>query len=91
MDVRVQFQICSHNTSTQLYEDVQTNTSGESVMSSVCLALRDLSDQCFGFLTGCFLFDDVVGMKKLHFEEVINFLLKSAMGDLQKMQFLNVV
>ena len=78
--IRIQFQICSHNTSTQLYEDLQAMDIGENAMDTVCQGLRDLSEECFGYLLECFLVEDLVDMKKLHFEEVINFLLKFADG-----------
>eukprot|EP00091_Calanus_sinicus_P002428 TRINITY_DN12467_c0_g1_i4.p1 TRINITY_DN12467_c0_g1~~TRINITY_DN12467_c0_g1_i4.p1 ORF type:complete len:320 (+),score=76.99 TRINITY_DN12467_c0_g1_i4:137-961(+) len=80
LDIRIQFQICSHNTSTQLYEDVQDMEIGENALDTVCEGLKDLSEACFGYLLECFLVEDLMEMKKLHFEEVINFLLKFADG-----------
>ena len=79
-EIRIQFQICSHNTSTQLYEDVQKMKIGENAMDTLCQGLKDLSEECFGYLQECFLVEDLVDMKKLHFEEVVNFLLKFADG-----------
>merc|ERR1711892_110091 len=75
-DIRTEFQICSHNTTTQLYEDIQTINSDRSVMDIVCQALKDLSDECIGYLLDCFLEDDLLDMKRLHLEEVTGFLLK---------------
>ena len=66
LDIRIQFQICSHNTSTQLYEDVRNMSSAENVMDSVCQALKDLSEECFGYLMECFLVEDLMDMKKLN-------------------------
>lgn len=79
---RVQFQICSHNTTTQLYEDVQTLNTLNSVMDSVCQALKDLSDECFSYLAECL--PDISEMKKLHFKEVTDFLVKIADGKVIK-------
>ena len=53
---------------------------GENAMDTVCQGLMDLSEECFGYLLECFLVEDLVDMKKLHFEEVVNFLLKFADG-----------
>ena len=75
-DIRTEFQICSHNTTTQLYEDIQTINSPKIVMDIVCQALKDLSDECIGYLLECFLEDDLQDIKILHLEEVIAFLLK---------------
>ena len=77
LEIRIQFQICSHSTSTQLYEDVQNMNSAENVMAGVCQALKDLSEECFGYLLECFPIEDPMVMKKLLFEEV---LLKFADG-----------
>ena len=59
-DIRTEFQICSHNTTTQLYEDIQTINSPKIVMDLVCQALKDLSDECIGYLLECFLEDDLL-------------------------------
>ena len=58
--------------------------SAENVMGGVCQALKDLSEECFGYLLECFPIEDLMDMKKLHFEEVINFLLKFADGKITK-------
>lgn len=84
LDVRIQFQICSHNTSTQLYEDVKAMEIGEDAFDIVCQGLKDLSEECFGYLLECFLAEDLMEMKKLHFQEIINFLLKFADGKITK-------
>ena len=83
-NIRIQFQICSHNTSTQLYEDVRNMSSAENFMDSVCQALKDLSEECFGYLLECFPIEDLMDMKKLHFDVAINFLLKFADGKITK-------
>ena len=74
---RVQFQICSHNTTTQLYEEVQNTNTLDSVIDIVCEALDDLSGECFGYLSECLPGEDLIVMKKLHFEEVISFLVRT--------------
>ena len=68
------------------FKSVLTTTalSGENVMDSVCQALKDLSEKCFGFLLKCFLVEDLIDMKKLHLEKVINFFLKFADGKITK-------
>ena len=74
MEIRIQFQICFHNTSTQLYKDIQNLTSGENVIDTVFQSLKDLSEDCFGYFLECFLVEDIIDVKKLHFEEVIKCL-----------------
>jgi len=69
-EIRFQFQLCSHNTTTQLYQDIQEPNNP--VMDVVCQALKDLSEECIGFLIECFREEDLVDIKKLHFKEVIN-------------------
>ena len=44
-------------------------------MDTVCQALKDLSEECIGFLTECFRDEDLVEIKKLHLKEVINNLM----------------
>ena len=74
-EIRFQFQICSHNTTTQLYQDIQDlDNTDEDIMDIVCEALKDLSDECIGFLMECFNEDELVDMKKLHFKEIISTL-----------------
>jgi len=72
-EIRFQFQMCSHNTTTQLYQDIQELKTP--VMDIVCQALKDLSDECIGFLIECFREEDLVEIKKLHLKEVINNLV----------------
>ena len=43
-------------------------------MDTVFQSLKDLSEGCFGYFLECFLVEDLIDMKKLHFEEVIKFL-----------------
>ena len=74
---RVQFQICSHNTTTQLYKEVQNTSTFDSVIDIVCEALDDLSGECFGYLSECLPGEDLKVMKKLHFEEVMSFLVRT--------------
>ena len=68
-DIRTEFQICSHNTTTQLYEDIQTINSPKIVMDIVCQALKDLSDECIGYLLECFLEDDLLDIKRLYLQD----------------------
>ena len=43
-------------------------------MDIVCEALKDLSDECIGFLMECFNEDELFDVKKLHFKEIISTL-----------------
>merc|ERR1719369_833097 len=75
-EIRFEFQICSHNTSTKLFQEIQElSNQDQTTMESVCKALKDLSEECIGYLLECFLEEDLLEVKKLHFKEVIDTLL----------------
>merc|ERR1719474_37173 len=86
VDARTQFQICSHNTTTQLYEDLINMISETEVEASICEAFDDLSGECFDNLLVCFHPTDLVMMKKQQFEKIISYLSSSLKRNISKVK-----
>ena len=80
LEIRIEFQVCSHNTSTQMFEDVQNMNRGENAMDSACQALKDLSEECYAYIVDCFLVEDHIDTPKLHIAKIIKFILKFGEG-----------
>ena len=78
LEIRIEFQVCSHNTRTQMFEYVQNR--GENAMDSACQALKDLSEECYAYIVDCFLVEDHIDTPKLHLAKIIKFILKFGVG-----------
>lgn len=68
---RDRFQICSHNTSTAVYNEVELLTSPSLLLDSLCHALSSLSTTCFSHLANCLPREDLKEMHRLHMADVV--------------------
>ena len=88
MDSRLQFQICSHNISTSLYEEMIKAEDGQIDADSICSGFDELSNTCFGYLLNCLLEDEVQGMKPEHMQQTFDFMLESTKMNLNEKSLL---
>ena len=56
------------------------------VHASICEAINDLSDECFGSLLVCFHPTDLVMMKRQQFQKIIDYLSSSLKKNISKVK-----
>jgi len=69
---RAEFEMCSHNTTSTIYKEVNKSKDTGSLFKNICDSLYWLSSECFGNLAVCMFQKDFDSLKSLHMEGVLH-------------------
>jgi len=79
-EIQKQFQNCSHEISTAVYEESLDMFSPSKITYKLCKALSDIGSICVNHLKQCFATEDVKQMRKSSLEEMKEFLIRIVDG-----------
>jgi len=80
LEIQKQFQKCSHEISTAVYEASLELTSPRVITTKLCKALGDIGSVCVKHLRQCFASEDVRQMRRSNMQEMKEFLIRIVDG-----------
>merc|ERR1740131_847485 len=80
------FEICSHNSTTAAYDEVEEYGSAENALAILCSALVTLKLECFPLLSSCLPQEDLIEMEKLQLEQTMGFMITVVRNRVSKQQ-----